>query len=456
MRYRSQIFGVKKKKRHPFSLSFRIFKIFIYVFLLVSTLWGCGLMFTSKFNSYQVTDITGQNVYRPGVFFEIIIDTLLGKNHYFHMVNNQIHEYGYLAISSWQEAFTKTQSPFYGCFVYPIAWVLIKILDGLGGIANGGAILGAIFLTSLILRLLTLSFGLKMQLNQEKMQTLQLKQAEITAKYKNSSDPLAKRKQQMEILALYRKEKMSPFSVLGVYLLSIPFLIAMYTVVKSVRKLRIAHIGQVYLIDQPWNMITHGHPIYLLLLGTYLPLQILSMFLPTILAARQQKIVTAEQKKARKKQLLIQGAISITFFIVAITVAAGVALYWIFSAAIQIAQVLIIHWLRYYNKKTSPQKTWIKAKIAAASTFLTGWNAKLITAFKPKPAREAAAIKRMLAQEHQKIDYAPLKRAKSKRKKTKLLVGQKQQKEAPTIALPGANKTYALKQKHNRGKKSKK
>lgn len=209
-------------------------------------------MFSSKYNSYEVSDISGQNVYRPGVFFEIIIGGLFGKNHYFHMTTNgQLHEYGYLAISSWQQAFAKTQSPFYGCFVYPIAYLLIAIMNGFGGVNNAGAIIGSIFITSLIIRMITLTFSFKMQTNQEKMQALQLKQSEITAKYKNSRDPAAKQKQQMEILGMYRKEGLSPLGSVLVIFLSFPFLIAMYTVIKSVRQLRIAHIGDIFLINRP-------------------------------------------------------------------------------------------------------------------------------------------------------------------------------------------------------------
>lgn len=83
------------------------------------------------------------------------------------------------------------------------------------------------------------------------MQLLQIKQAEIQAKYKGSKDPAAKQKQQMEMMQLYRKEGVSPLSTIGSSFLSIPFLIAMYTVVKSARDLKMATIGQVSLIEKP-------------------------------------------------------------------------------------------------------------------------------------------------------------------------------------------------------------
>ena len=242
MNYKDYIFQVKKKKpliKHIWKWT----KIGLYIFLIVSMLWGCGQLFVSKYGVWEVKDISGQGVYKPGVFFEIVIASLFsGKEHYFHFASDsKVHEYSYLAISTWSEAFTKTQSPFYGVFVYPIAWILAKIIQGFGGAKNGVAVIAGIFLTSLIVRMITLLFSFKSQMNQEKMQMLQMKQSEIQAKYKGSKDQMSKQKQQMETMALYRKEGMSPFSAIGVQFLSIPFLVAMYTVIKSLRELKICY-----------------------------------------------------------------------------------------------------------------------------------------------------------------------------------------------------------------------
>ncbi len=374
-------------------------------------------MFVSKYNSYEVADISGQNVYRPGVFFEIIIGALFGKNHYFHQTTNgTIHEYSYLAINSWKQAFTKTQSPFYGCFVYPIAYLLVSIMNGFGGVKNGAGVIGSIFITAFIIRMITLAFSFKSQMNQERMQSLQLKQSEIQAKYKRSPDPAAKQKQQMEIMAMYRKEGISPLSSIGVIFLSFPFLIAMYVVIKSVRQLRVAHIGALYLINRPWSMITSGHYIYLVVLFVYLPLQILSMFLPTILTLRSTKIVTIEQKKARRKQLIIQGVMALVFFFVTVTIAAGVAIYWIFSAFIQILQTLFFHWLRKYRKKIK-SKDYVSLRIRAKQWF-----------YKTLPFKGTAPVAVLTNKQHAIPVYRPVKRKKPKKVK----------------ALPNKTKKYTL------------
>lgn len=311
-------------------------------------------MMVSKYNVWQVRDVTGQDVYKPGVFFEILIGTSgLGKEHYFSIIDGQLHQYPYLGIQTWGDAFVKTASPFYGFFVFPVSWLMVSFINGFGGLSNGAGIIAAIFLTSLIIRLITLLFSWKAQRNQDKMQLMQMKQGEIQAKYKGSRDPAAKQKQQLELMSMYKKEGVSPLSAIGSSFLSIPFLIAMYTVVRTVRLLKVAQVGEIALIQQPWDMITSGYWIYLVLLVIYLPIQVTSMLLPTLLNLKGKKATTPEQKKARKKQFIMQGVMIVVFFIVTLSIASGVAIYWIFSATIQITQTLIFHFL----KKESVRKT---------------------------------------------------------------------------------------------------
>lgn len=320
-------------------------------------------MMIPKFGTAQILDISGQKIYKPGVFFEIILKSnFYGKEHFFYFENNQLFEYPYLAIGNWNDSFVKTTSPFYGCFVFPIAWILVNLIYVFGGLKNGIGIICALFLTSLIVRLITLIFSWKTQQNQEKMQLIQIKQAEIQSKYKYSKDPIIKQKQQIEIMKLYKKEGISPLSTIGSSFLSIPFLIAMYTVVKATRELKIAKIGQISLIEKPWDMIKNGNYIYLSLLFVYLSIQIISMILPTILNINKTKIITVEHKKTRKKQFLMQVAMIVVFFIVTISIASGVAIYWIFSAFIQILQTLWFYFLRIKKIKNKNKKNY-KQKI---------------------------------------------------------------------------------------------
>lgn len=318
-------------------------------------------MYQKDFTVYQVVDMTGRKVFAPGTAFEIIVRSLGehgGKN---HIVNGDLQEYGFNGIFSWGDAFAKTHSPFYGFFVYPMAFVLVGILKGFSGTLNPGldaasqrsygiAAFFSIFFTVLIVRSITLVFTWKSQVNQDKMQSMQLKQAEIQSKYKDKKDMQSKQKQQAETMALYKREGLSPMSAMTGTFASMPFLFAMFAIIRSTRALKIANIGQISLIEAPWERLTHGEPVYLALLATYLPLQMLSMLLPTLLqyVKHKTKTLTEAQKKARKKNLIMQIVFMVIFIIIVATISSGVAIYWILSSTFQIGQTLGFF---YYNQR---------------------------------------------------------------------------------------------------------
>lgn len=323
-------------------------------------------MYQSDYMVNQVVDMTGTKVYAPGVSFEIIIRSLGelgGKSHITEINGQEIYEYGYNSITSWSGAFSVTHSPFYGFFVYPTAYILVGILNGFAGTLNptldsasqktyGIAAFFAIFFTVLIIRSITLAFTWKSQMNQEKMSTLQLKQAEIQARYKDKKDTQSKQRQQAETMALYKKEGLSPMSAMAGSFASLPFLFAIYAIIRSTRALKIATIGEISLIEQPWSQVTQGNWIYFTLLAVYLPLQIFSMLLPTLLQyhKNKSKSLTEAQRKSRKRQLIMQLVMSAVFIFVVATVASGVAIYWILSSGFQIAQTLGFHFYHESRK----------------------------------------------------------------------------------------------------------
>lgn len=347
-----------KEKQSPLKIVFLIIKIILFSFLFLSMLWGCSQMFVSKFSSSQIVDSSGTNVYKPGVFFEILFpqffdpnDKLNGKFHFFHYQNGDLYEYPYFSISSWSQAFTETSSPFYGCFVYPVGWLLVAMISTFSKIINhGSSVIISIFLMSFLTTIVTMAFSWKSQLNQEKMQLLQFKQNEIKAKYKGNKDPVSKRKQQTEIMQLYKKHKINPLASILSMFLAFPFLFALYIAIRSTRVLKTTQVGAIDLIARPWTMVTSGHLIYLVLLLVYLPIQVISMFLPTLLNLKSFKGNSPEQIKARRKQYIIQGVMILVFVFVAVSVASGVVIYWIFRSVLQLFQTLAFHYVKIINK----------------------------------------------------------------------------------------------------------
>nr|WP_025363631.1 membrane protein insertase YidC [Spiroplasma culicicola] len=358
----------KKTKKDILKVIWGWTKLVLFVFVIISMLWGCVQMYQADYVVSPVTDMAGNKIYAPGVGFEIIIkslDDFGNKTHWFVLKSDgTISEYQYKVISNWGQAFTETGSPFYGFFVYPLSFLLVGFIRLFSGTDAAGLLsqnksnygvsaIFAIFFTSLIVRGIVLGFTWKTQANQERMTSLQGKQAEIQEKYKGSSDPAAKQKQQLELMALYKKEGISPLSSIATQFLSMPLLFAMFSVVRSTHALKIATVGKITLTEQPWAQIKEGHWAYFALIAVYLPLQIVSMMLPTFLQMfkKKKKIESEQQKKAKKKQLIFQIVFIVMFIFIVSSIASGVAIYWIFSSVFQIAQTLTFHFLRENKAK---------------------------------------------------------------------------------------------------------
>jgi YidC/Oxa1 family membrane protein insertase len=103
-----------------------------------------------------------------------------------------------------------------------LGWVLAWIYDI---VPNYGL---AIIILTIAIRALLLPLGFKQIKSMQNMQALQPKLKDIQKKYKNN-----RQKQQEEQMKLYRESGVSPFSGCLPMLLTFPFLIAMYAVIKQ-------------------------------------------------------------------------------------------------------------------------------------------------------------------------------------------------------------------------------
>lgn len=115
--------------------------------------------------------------------------------------------------------------------LYPIGW-LMHLIGNIFPYGSGQFAFGLVF-TTLIVRTLawpiyakTNDMSLKMSLAQPEMQKVQ-------AKYANRKDPQSQQRMQQEMMAIYRKYKISFTSCLMPFI-QMPIFMAMYTVVKRI------------------------------------------------------------------------------------------------------------------------------------------------------------------------------------------------------------------------------
>lgn len=95
-----------------------------------------------------------------------------------------------------------------------------------------------IFLILLIIRLITMAISARSMLQSERMSEIQGRVAEINAKYKDSKDPQAKKKKQMEIQELYKKNGVRPFAAMEQIFVTLPIFLIIYRVITILRPLK--------------------------------------------------------------------------------------------------------------------------------------------------------------------------------------------------------------------------
>ncbi|WP_338983512.1 membrane protein insertase YidC [Spiroplasma endosymbiont of Othius punctulatus] len=347
-------------KRIPFKRIWKITKIVLFLFLIFSALWGCVQMMQPDYVVSQVSDSFGNKVFSSGVGFEIVFDSEYAfKNHWFTFVNGKAYTYSLNLVSNWGEAFTNTGfSPFYGFFVYPMSAILVWIISLFSATYSEGPMQGlmnyedssygiaaffAIVFAAISVRGLTLAFSFKGQMNQGKMNELSAKSAAVNEKYKGQTSTEAKMRKQKEISELYKKEGVNQMSLIVSMLVSMPFLIAMLATIRASHAFKVGYVGTVSFVATPFSEMTAGNFQYLPIVVVYLLLQITTMFLPQFLEkflSKNPKSYTPEQKKAKKKQLIFQIVFIVMFFFIINSIAAGVAIYWIFSSLFQVCQTV--------------------------------------------------------------------------------------------------------------------
>ena len=257
-----------------------------------------------------------------------------------------------IALDSWKEAWT--YGPFYGMFVYPISvianWVS-KIIpyDVLGA----WSVLISVFIIVFAFRGLAALISLKSTRNSNKMQELQVKIAQINAKYDMYKDNKnMKQRKQMETMALYRKEGVNPLSSFGNLFLTLPIFLAMWTIISTFPIYKIAAFGQFYLSVSPFfgifNLFVQSAGLYLIVGVTVGIIQFMSYKLPTWLAQKREglKNIDDATKKQMKKSSKVMNIMMIVFIFIGLTIPTLLSIYWIFSSLFTITQNLIQHVLK--------------------------------------------------------------------------------------------------------------
>jgi YidC/Oxa1 family membrane protein insertase len=200
----------------------------------------------------------------------------------------------------------------------------------------------AIIVLTIIIRLILFPVSVKALNSQRGLQKLQPMMQEIQKKYKDD-----KEKQAKEILELYKKEKINPFSGLLLALIQLPILIALYSVFWN--GLNPEELGSLYafvsnpgLIDPLFiNLVNLSKPnlILAILAGLTQYFQT-KMIMPKPNVQGSNKKKEADFSQLMQKQMLY--FLPIFTVIILISLPSALGLYWTISGLFSIIQQYLI------------------------------------------------------------------------------------------------------------------
>lgn len=215
---------------------------------------------------------------------------------------------------------------------------LFNILIGLYEFVPGKDFGVAIIILTILIRFLLYPLSVKAIKSQKALSKLQPLVKEIQEKYKNE-----KEKQASEIMALYKKEKINPFSSILPLFIQLPVLIALYWVFQ--KGIDIAHIKDLYsFMPQPSEI----KPFLFGIINLAKPNIILAV-LAGAFQYWQAKISTVKKPKEKKSDISDMMQKQMLYFmpfftvLILLSLPSAIGLYWSVSTLFMICQQYIVN-----------------------------------------------------------------------------------------------------------------
>lgn len=274
----------------------------------------------------------------------------------------------YVSGKTWGQAFTD-YGFLEGLFVYPIS-ALVENLSHAFGMNGGGQIL-AVILTTLIVRILFLLITLPSTISQQKMSFLQPEIAKLQQKYPNANtNQYEKQKLASAQMALYKKNKVHPFTSMLVIVIQFPVFISVWNALTGSASLSRDAVLGLRLSDTIWGALTSvsGWPANpgwwtaLVLILLMSAAQICSMLIPNWLNKKRMKTITktgnsAATNETNKTMKYTQWAMTIMIVFMGFNLPSAMGVYWLMGALISILQSVLLHIIFMgKSKKNSDRK----------------------------------------------------------------------------------------------------
>lgn len=286
--------------------------------------------------------------------------------HYGNQNNWEVGIQGKSYSYAWSKGFLE------GLIVYPVAWMVDNFAYSMDPALSGFGQIWSIVLVTLIVRVILLALTFKGTMDQQKMQALQPELAKIQAKYPNSNTNRSEQsRMQQEQMALYKRNKVSPFSSILTLIIQFPVFISVWSALQgsavlssgaflnlrlsdSIQSALFNLSGNWYLNDSGWWTAL---VLFIIMAGT----QFLAMMLPQWINKRKQKDMPklsknpAQDKMSSQMKWISYGMLIFTI-IMGFFLPAAMGVYWAIGAVISMAQTLLTQVIMNNIKKKKKQE----------------------------------------------------------------------------------------------------
>lgn len=256
---------------------------------------------------------------------------------------------------AWKKGF------FEGLIVFPVSYLVDSIAYGIDpGLTGLGQVLSIVIVT-IIVRAVILALTFKSTLDQQRTQAIQPQLAKIQAKYPNSNTNKdeAQRLQQ-EQMALYKRNKINPMSMLLTLIIQFPVFICVWGAMQgsaalasgSFLNLRLSDTISSVLMNfsSNWYANQTGWWTALVLFLMMAGFQILAMMLPRWMNDKKIKklpktTANPAQDKNGGNMKMMSWVMVIFTIIMGFALPAAMGLYWAVGALISMAQTFIMQYI---------------------------------------------------------------------------------------------------------------
>jgi len=216
-------------------------------------------------------------------------------------------------------------------FVKPLAWLIVKV----GLIVKNYGV--SIILLGIILRLLMLPFSKQTMDMSENMKKANPELQRLEKKYANRTDQESLLKKNQEMLLIYKKYNIKPFSGCLVSLIQLPLFFAFLEAIQRIPAILEENLLWFDLGTTPWIAIKSGNYYYIII--------VILIALSTYFSFKNMNAAgVSEEQAAQTKFMTKMMVIFITIMSLSLNV--GIGLYWLSTNAFAILQNFILKKMR--------------------------------------------------------------------------------------------------------------